>query len=67
MTKPDKKWDNIVPLSMADVDSYAFRVNAISDVEQARVELAKKQISKMNLIIDDTPLLTHEHIEQTIN
>lgn len=54
-------------ISMADVDSYAFRVNAISDVEQARVELAKKQISKMNLIIDDTPLITPEHIEKTIN
>lgn len=51
---------------LSEVDSYRFRQKAYSDEEKERIELARKQLSRLNLIIDDTPILTVEEIEERI-
>ncbi len=54
-------------ISVSEVDSYTFREKLYSASDTERIELAKKQLSQMNLIIDDdTILLTVEQIEERI-
>ena len=53
-------------ITLSEVDSYRFRQKAYSDEEKERIELARKQLSRLNLIIDDTPILTVKEIEERI-
>lgn len=52
-------------ISLSKVDSYIFREKLFSASETERIELAKKQLSEMNLIIDDeTNFLTVSQIKK---
>ena len=54
-------------ISLSKVDSYTFREKLFSASETERIELAKKQLSQMNLIIDDeTNFLTVSQIKERI-
>ncbi len=54
-------------IMLSEVDSYKFRQKAYSDEEKERIELARKQLSCKNLIIDDTPILTVKQIEERLD
>ena len=57
---------NRLLIMLSEVKATRFRENLCSPQEKGRIEVAKKQLSKMNIIIDDTFHLSVKEIEEKL-
>jgi replicative DNA helicase len=57
---------NRMIISLAEVDEYEFRKNLLSEQDKEKIEISKKNMSQMNLIIDDTPYFSINEIEEKL-
>lgn len=57
---------NRLLIMLSEVDATSFYENLCSPQEKGRIEVAKKQLSKMNIIIDDTSHLSVKEIEEKL-
>ena len=57
---------NRMIISLAEVDEYEFRKNLLSEQDKEKIEIAKQNLSKMNLIIDDTLYFSIQEIEEKL-
>ena len=57
---------NRLLIMLSEVEATRFRENLCSPQEKGRIEVAKKQLSKMNIIIDDTSHLSVKEIEEKL-
>ena len=53
-------------IMLSEIDSYTFRKGTFSNEEKERLESAKKKLSNFNFIINDSPFLTVQQIEERI-
>lgn len=53
-------------IMLSEVNATTFRKKSCSPQEKERIDAAKKQLSKMNLIIDDTSHLSVKQIEEKL-
>ena len=61
-----KQLYNRLLIMLSEVDATSFYENLCSPQEKGRIEVAKKQLSKMNIIIDDTSHLSVKQIEEKL-
>ncbi len=54
-------------IMLSEVDSHTFRQKTFSNEEKVRVELARKQLSGINLVIDDTSSLSIGQIREKLS
>ena len=61
---PAKEIINRLLIILSEVDSYTFRQKSFMDEEKGRVELAKKQLACLDLVIHDDISLSVKQIEE---
>jgi len=54
-------------IMLSEVDSHSFRQKTLSSNEKGRVELARKQLSGMDIVIDDTSFLSVAQIKEKLS